>query len=165
MSTEQGILTEYTSFLATEGADLGAWSDLVAACSAELDRRAVRSRSGASAVAQGVNFNGRKWQSALNGSNRSVADDLSEVSFVAVRQAADRSFFRRGRTWIDGAFAGAGAGAAAVPDRVVEYGSDEHLRLVHLLALRKRQAVLSLRGDILLRVDGDVILVKNPDDR
>jgi Ca-activated chloride channel family protein len=162
LSTEYGILTEYTSFLATEGTDLSAWGDLVAACSAELGHRAVGTRSGASAVAQGVNFNDRKWQGALNGSNRYVDEHLNTVSFRDVRQAADRSFFKRGRTWIDGSLAG--EAAPEEPDRVIEYGSDEHLELVHALVLENRQAVLSLRGDIVLRVGGRTILVRNPDD-
>jgi len=84
------------------------------------------------------------------------------VSFRSVRQAADRSFFRRGRTWFDGSLSGQEAPAA--PDRVIQYGSDEHLKLVHALVLENRQAVLSLRGDILLRVGGRTILVKNPED-
>jgi len=164
LSTQHGILTEYTAFLATEGTDLSSWGDLVGACSAQLHQRAVQTRAGASAVAQGVNFNDRKWQAALNGSNRQLDENLNTVSFTAVRQVADRSFFRRGRTWIawiDGSLAGR---SAAEPDSVVSYGSDEHLRLVHALVLENRQAVLSMQGDIVLRVDGKTILVKNPQD-
>ena len=83
------------------------------------------------------------------------------MSFDNVRQAADRSFFKRGRTWIDGSLVG---DTPAEPDRVVEYGSDEHLELVHALVLENRQAALSLRGDIVLRIGGRTILIKNPDD-
>ena len=35
---------------------------------------------------------------------------------------------------------------------------------MHALAVSNRQAVLSLRGDILLRVDGQIVLVRNPED-
>ena len=40
LSVEFGILTEYTSFLATEGTDLGNWSDLATACRGELHGKA-----------------------------------------------------------------------------------------------------------------------------
>ena len=89
-------------------------------------------------------------------------DDLEQISFRDVRQAADRSFFRRGRTWIDGSLVG--ASAPSEPDRVVEYGTDEHLRLLHSLVLQNRQAVLSLRGDIVLRIGASTVLIKNPED-
>ncbi len=161
LSTQYGVLTEYTAFLAREGSDLARWGDLVASCGAELRAQSWGARSGSSAVAQAVNFNARRQQTTLNGANAMLDANLNQVSYTNVQQTADRAFFRRGGTWIDGSLAGA---AERTPDRVVEYGSDEHLRLLGRLVLENRQAALALRGDIVLLVDGQVVLVRNPDD-
>src|SRR5262249_51184457 len=64
LSTEFGILTDYTSFLASDGVALvGNWRQLSDACNGNLETRAVRARAGAGAVNQGLNYNAQKAQS------------------------------------------------------------------------------------------------------
>jgi Ca-activated chloride channel family protein len=116
LSTEFGILTEYTSFLATEGTNLGNWRELETACNDTLERRAVQSRAGARAINQGFNFNAQKAQGQLNYDNSYMDEDQREVTFASVQQMNDRAFFQRGNQWIDGRIAGqvaAGGGAGA----------------------------------------------------
>jgi Ca-activated chloride channel family protein len=166
LSTEFGILTEYTSFLATEGTNLTNWRAIEEACNDNLERRAVQSRAGAAAVNQGMNFNAQKSQQELNYGNRYVDADQREVSYTSVQQVCDRAFFQRGNQWIDGRtiIPGSNAPQETTPDVVIDYGTPEHLALVHKLAAQNRQAVLALDGDILLQDEGRTILVRNGTD-
>ena len=51
-------------------------------------------------------------------------------------------------------------GAAAQPDRVVAIGSEEFRQLVDKLAASNRQGCVALKGEILLEVDGQKVLVR-----
>jgi Ca-activated chloride channel family protein len=165
LSTKFGILTEYTAFLATEGTNLSDWESLRLGCGETLDRRAVGTRSGAAAVNQGMNFNDQKAQSKLNYDNRYWNDQLEAVQTAAVQQVNDCAFFKRGTQWIDSRLiAPPGAGATQpeiAPDVVVEYGSAEHLALLHALAAENRQGLLALEGDVMVQYEGRNILVRN----
>lgn len=163
LSTEFGILTEYTAFLATEGTDLSDWSNLQATCNTILDGRAVQQRWGMGAVNQGVNFNEQKQQAKVKYDNSYVDEKLNRVEITAVQQVCDRAFFKRGAQWIDSQLIAAGEKQAApiVPDETIEFGSAEHIAILHRLIEQNRQGVLSLDGDIMLRIDGRSILVRN----
>jgi Ca-activated chloride channel family protein len=159
LSTEFGILTEYTSFLATEGTDLGNFNGLVAGCRQELETKAVQTRSGRGALNQGPNFNRQKGQAVLNYRNAFVDQRLNRVEIATVAQRCDLAFFRRGNRWID-------ARLIPVydkirPDEVLMIGSPAHTSLLRRLAGEGRQGVLSLKGEILLEVDGRAVLVKD----
>jgi Ca-activated chloride channel family protein len=163
LSTEFGILTEYTAFLATEGANLSDWESLRSACSGTLDSRAVKSRSGQTAVNQGINFNAQKTKECSNPSdNRYVDQTMNEVEITTVQQVCDRAFFKRGRQWIDSRLIQpAGKVDALQPDVVVNYGSAEHRALLTTLIAENRQGVLSLNGDIMIQYQGKNILICN----
>jgi Ca-activated chloride channel family protein len=159
LSSEFGVLTEYTSFLATEGTNLADKVDLLATCGKQLDDRAVRERWGAGAVAQSINNDTRKKKAQVDYYNRYYDQKLDRVEVTNVQQVCDRSFFRRGATWIDGRLVGDGKGLA--PDRVVEYGTEEYHRLLDELVAANRAGVLSFQGEILLRIGDRTVLVKN----
>ena len=166
LSTEFGILTEYTSFLATEGANLAAWDSLRDACANNLDNRAIKTRSGMAAVNQGLNFNAQKVQSCSNAASNAYFDDkLNRVEIASVQQVCDRTFYKRGERWIDARLIGPsqqGQHDTLQPDQIIDFGSPEHLALLHTLITQNRQAVLSLNGDIVIRVEGRNILVRQP---
>lgn len=159
LSTEFGILSEYTAFLATEGTDLSDWQGLVAACNGALDGKAARTRSGAGAVNQALNYNASKAQEELNPRNGYWDDKLSRVECSGVQQLCDRAYFRRGAQWIDARLIEGPDGLA--PDRVVELGSPEYHALLDRLLAEGRQATLSLAGEVLIALDGQRILVRN----
>jgi Ca-activated chloride channel family protein len=165
LSTEFGILTEYTAFLATEGTNLGDWTALREACSGNLDNRAVKTRSGVAAVNQGMNFNYQKSKGCWNAAdNRFVDDKLNRVEITNVQQVCDRAFFRRGEQWIDSRLIDQNSEKGQkelTPDVTIDYGSPEHLDLLHKLIAQNRQGVLSLDGDIIIQFDGRNILVRN----
>lgn len=174
LSTEFGILTEYTSFLATEGVNLvNNWRGLSETCSDNLDSRAVKSRSGAAAVNQGMNFNTQKAQAQLNYYNGYIDEKLNRVETSAIQQVCDRTFYRRGDQWIDARLittqsnpaSGGGeptsAGSNVNPDEIVEFGSPRHLAILKTLITENRQAILSLDGDIIIQHESRNILVRN----
>ena len=159
LSTQFGILTEYTAFLATEGTNFARWDDVVAKCGLVLNERAVQTRSGQAAVNQGMNFNRQKMTKQVDYFNNYWNADLEQVEITTVQHVCDRSFFKRGSQWIDGRLV-AGTDVSE-PDRIVDFGSEAHLALVDRFVEEGRQGVLSLRGNILLRLDGETVLVRN----
>ena len=160
LSTRFGILTEYTSFLALEGTNLSDWDRNGGLCADELTTKAIGTRSGLGGLNQAANLNGQKGQHVLNHANYYLDANLNRVEIAQVRQVCDRAFFKRGATWVDSRLASKTASAAAAP-RVVEFGSDEHLVLLRRLTAEGRQAVLALRGDVLLDLGHENVLVRN----
>jgi Ca-activated chloride channel family protein len=159
LSTKFGILTEYTSFLATEGTDLSNWDELKVGCSTTIDHKAVRTRSGRGALSQSLNFTQQKGQAWLNYGNTFVDENLSKVATNTVQQMNDRAFFKRGNRWVDSRLIEADPNGT--PDQTMAYGSEEHLELLRRLITEGRQGVLSMSGEILLDIDGRSILVTN----
>ena len=159
LSTEFGILTEYTSFLATEGTQLDNWTDLIGACSAELHGRAWDKRSGLEALNQGINLKQfGKEQTVLNPRNGYFDAKLARVETLNVQQVCDRAFFKRGEQWIDGRLVRSGN---FTPTRTIVFGSAAHTALLKRLVLEGRQGTLSLGGQILLECDGEIVLIVN----
>lgn len=159
LSTRFGVLSEYTAFLATEGTDLGNWETLQLACDENLDRRAVRTRSGEAAVNQGRNFNEQKLQAKLNYANSFWNESNALVEFGGVQQVVDRAFFKRGTQWIDAQLVT--GQLPQVADEVVLFGSEQHRVMLDQLVSEGRQGLLALPGDILMRYEGRNVLVRN----
>ena len=161
LSTQFGILTEYTAFLAREGTDLSDRVRVQNDALTRFDQRAVRSRSGMAGINQESNLKFYKGQYRLNIGNNYLNDRMEEVSIHSCQQVNDRAFYRKSNQWVDSRLAG-DAGRAAAPNRVVTFGTDEHLKLARHLAQQRRQGAMALPGDVLLEVDGEVVLVRNP---
>ena len=159
ISTEFGVLTEYTAFLAREGTDLADADRVIAEATRNFIDRAVHCRTGIASVNQEGNLAEQRSRQWLNARNSYVDASLERVAISSVQQVCDRTFYRRGGRWIDGRLA---SDAEAGPARSIELGSPEYLALVRRLADEGRQATVSLRGDILLLVDGERVLVKAP---
>jgi hypothetical protein len=145
LSTEFGVLSEYTAFLATEGTDLTDLPAQIASCQFELEKKAVKIRSGVAGLNQAWNIRDGKGTEWRNYSNAFIDENLNRVEVSGVRQVCDRAFFLRGGRWVDSQ--AIAAGAQPVADAVVELGSPEHGALL---------------GEILVRCDGKNVLVKNP---
>lgn len=158
LSTEFGVLSEYTAFLATEGTRLSDWHSMLVTCGTELDTKAVRTRSGIAAVNQGANILQLKEQSVLNTRNSYYDAQMNRVEVASVQQIHDRAFFRRGNRWVDGRAILSGELEA---DRTIMFGSDEHLQLLRELVEQKRSGILSLSGEILIRFGTENVLVVN----
>jgi Ca-activated chloride channel homolog len=157
LSTEYGILTEYTAFLALEGTDLSDRDDVMARAAANFQDRAISTRSGIGAVNQSMNQGFQTTQSRLNVRNEFYDAQMNRVAVTDVQQVNDRAFFRRGSRWVDSRLARV---EAADPATVIEFGSPEHLALVQRLAAEGRAGSVSLGGEILLQVDGEPVLIR-----
>jgi Ca-activated chloride channel family protein len=157
LSTEFGVLTEYTAFLAREGTDLSRPDEVYMEVQNNLIARAVRTRSGLGSVNQSLNSAAQQQRAYVVKGNTFYDANMEAVSVSNVQQVNDRAFYQRGNRWIDSqAFE---PNADVKPDRTVQFGSDEFRQLALRLAEEGRAGTISLRGDILMVVDGQRILV------
>jgi hypothetical protein len=159
LSTEFGILTEYTSFLAKEGTDLSDGVAVSEEAQGNMYRRAVGSRSGWGGVNQAYNLSAQKGQSTLNMGNEYYDEQMNRVSIASVQQVNDLAFYRRGNRWVDSRLVN--KEKQAEPQRVVQFGSDEFKQLASRLAQENRQGSVALRGEVMLEVDGEAILIRD----
>lgn len=163
LSTEFGILTEYTAFLAHEGTDFSQKDKIRLEAETSFRDRAIQTRSGLSAVNQEVNNQYQKNMACVNPRNRYWDGAMNEVATAAVQQVCDLAFYKRREGWVDSRLVA--SGTEVRPARVVTFGSDEFRALAAKLAREGRQGSIALRGDILMLVDGETVLIKAPVDR
>ncbi len=161
LSREFGVLTEYTAFLAREGTDLSPVGDVLAEARRNFANRAIRDRSGWEGVNQSINAQRQMEQVTLNARNALVDRNLRAVETAALQQVNDRAFYRRGQRWVDSRLLA--DGKSVEPARIVEFDSDEFRTIVRELARQNRQGCIVLRGEVLLVVEGENLLIRNPD--
>jgi Ca-activated chloride channel family protein len=160
LSTEFGILTEYTAFLAREGTDFSQKDKVLSEAEGLLRNRAIQTRSGLSSVNQDLNNQYQKAMSCVNPRNEFWDAAMNKVATTAVQQVCDLAFYKRGDRWIDSRIVSSPAGVE--PDRVIAFGSEEFRDLAAKLAHEGRQGSIALRGDILMIVDGRRVFIKAP---
>ncbi len=169
LSTRWGILTEYTSFLATEpGAPATAAVPMLQAD--DYARRTLSSRAasaprdGAGSVNQSVNTKEAKAQSCANMENLYYDSNMVAQRVKTVQQAADQAMFCRGNRWVDGRILQQKQ-ENAKPDKTIQFGSAEHLALACRLADEggERNSLLAMQGEVMLLVDGQRVLVTAPE--
>jgi Ca-activated chloride channel homolog len=159
LSTEYGVLTEYTAFLATDGTDLNNLDSLNVRTRESLVNNAQNVRSGMGGVTQASNNSIQMSQSNVNRSNNFLSQNNQRVEITSVQQITDRTFFKRNNRWVD---ANALKKETAKPDRVVEVGTPEFYKLVDELLRDGREGILALSGELLVVVDGKTVLIKAP---
>lgn len=160
LSTEFGILTEYTAFLAREGIDLSRREEVLAEANDNFKTRAFAVRTGVAAVNQEFNNQAQMAQTALNVRNAYFNENMERVAITRIQQVNDLAFFRRGDGWIDSRIV---QKESVEPDRVIEFGSPEFTELVLSLAAQGRQGAFTLDGDVTMIVNGETILVRGTD--
>jgi len=160
LSTEFGILTEYTAFLAREGTELESLSALGSVAADNLANRAMKVRSGLSSVNQDLNLYRLKSQKRVNLGNVHYDQEMKEVAVLDCAQVQDRAYFKKGNQWIDSNLIG--SGETPKPNRTIEFGSDGYFELAYRLADQHRQASIARSGDILLEIEGETVLVRGP---
>jgi Ca-activated chloride channel homolog len=160
LSSRFGILTEYTAFLAREGTDLSKRDEVLAEANRNFVARAMNTRSGMGAVNQSANGGYMMGQSQLNGSNRIWDENMNRVAIANVQQINDLAFYQRNGRWVDSRLVH--EENTAQPRRVIKFGSDEFLELARRLAREDRQGSIAFRGDVLMTVDGEPVLIQGP---
>ena len=160
LSTEFGILTEYTAFLAREGTNLEQRESLLAEAGGNLKSRAMMTRSGAGGVNQSLNSVKMAKQAQLNMSNAFIDQNMNRVQITNVQQVSDRAFYSRKGRWVDSRIVN--EESRIQPKRTVEFGSTEFNDLAQRLAREGRQGSMALGGDVLTVVDDEPVLIKGP---
>jgi hypothetical protein len=160
LSTEYGVLTEYTAFLATDGTDFSQRDALNERARLSLVNNAQFMRSGQGSVTQGVNMSAQRTQASANRSNYFINQNAERVEITNVQQITDRTFFKRNNRWVDSSVLD--REKTLKPDQIVEFGTPEFYKLVDRLVLEGRQGILALSGEMLLSIDGKTVLVKAP---
>ncbi|MEM1041315.1 MAG: VIT domain-containing protein [Bacteroidota bacterium] len=153
LSTQYGILTPYTSFLAEE--------DAVFASREELQRQGRRGlemmdeTSGASGVGQ------RAMRSAMASAPQAEAEAVAYDAegnarrVETVQKVGTRAFYQRGDLWVDAGLLDADPTEAME----VEQFSDRFFALARRLA-PEQMIYLTLREDVLVEVDGRAVLIR-----
>lgn len=160
LSSEYGVMTEYTAFLALEGTDLRADALNLDRLDTNVRTRLQNIRSGRAAIAQSQNARSQSSQQRGNRRNRMVDATLKEVEIGGVAQIADRAFYQRGERWIDSRLPR--SQDATPPDEIATFGSERHDAIFRTLLAQGRQAVIALKGDLLLEIDGKRVLLLGP---
>lgn len=157
LSKEFGILSEYTAFLALEGMNLAQEGEVYNHAFGNFDTKALKTRSGLGAVNQSMNVEKQRKQSSLNNRNAFYDENLNKVEVSTVQQVSNRAYYKKGNRWVE---SGLVDRTNAAPARVVEMGSKEFRVIVEKLARENRQGAVTLKGEILLEVEGENILVR-----
>jgi len=151
LSTEHGILTEYTAFLARDGRAFEPQAARREAARDEYVDKAIKLRSGASSVNQDWNLAQQKMQGCVNPTNRYLNDELKEEEVANVQQTADIAFYKKGNAWIDSR--AIAEDVAKTPAKEVDIGSKEFGQLVDRLVATGRQSCLNLGTGLEVVVD------------
>jgi Ca-activated chloride channel family protein len=160
LSTEFGVLTEYTAFLAREGTDFSQKDKVLSEAENLFRNRAIQTRSGLGSVNQELNNQYQKGIACANPRNTFLDASMNQVATAAVQQVCDLAFYKRRDRWVDSRLVT--SEGQVPPARVISFGSQEFRDLAAKLAREGRQGSIALKGDILMLVDGQRILVKAP---
>jgi Ca-activated chloride channel family protein len=160
LGTEFGILTEYTAFLAREGTDLSDRDRVHTEANSNLVRRAINTRSGIAAVNQSANSSQMQRQQRVNRGNVRWTETMDRVSTANVQQVNDLTFYHRHGRWVDSRVVD--RDTENEPTRVVEFGTPAFDELAHQLARQSRQGSMLLRGEIVMVVNGELVLIRGP---
>lgn len=151
LSTEHGILTEYTAFLARDGQAFRPQAMRREAAQAHYVEKALKLRSGAGSVNQDWNLSTQKSAAWANPTNRYLNNKLQEEEVDNVQQTADCTFYKKGDAWIDSRLINKAVDQGPVTE--VEIGSDDFNKLVDRLVATGRQGCLNLGAGLEVVVD------------
>lgn len=161
LSTEHGVLTEYTAFLAREGMVFA--SDMhrraVTRASVEIKGKAVGKRSGAASVNQDWNIARSKSAKRLNRSNSYMNDRLEKDQVDATCQVADKAFYRNGKEWVDAGLAGKKLDDSTLI--TVNVSSPEFPKIANQLIAENRQSCLALGENIRISINQKTYLIQS----
>ena len=160
LSTEYGVLTEYTAFLALDGTDFSQRDALNEQARRSLVNNAQNTRSGMGGVTQSMNVSSQRSQTSANRSNFYLLQNMERVEITNVQQIGDRAFFNRNNRWVDSSVLDREKNIT--PDQTIEFGTPAFFKLVDRLVSEGRQGILALSGEMLLVIDGKTVLVKAP---
>ncbi len=155
LSTRWGIMTEYTSFIATEPKmdHLRALSTAVR----NLEDRAA-DRAGAAGVNQESNAAAMQSPSPMSGRQVYFDKDMRKVEVATVQMIGNQTLFRRGQRWVDSRLPIREDDGA---DEVVQVGTARYQEVVDELSKQDLLGVLGLDGEVDMQIGGKRVRVQN----
>lgn len=160
LSTEFGILTEYTAFLAKETTDLSQIGSNNGIAIDNYSRRAMQVRTGLGAFNQAANGKFQRSQTFMNTRNSFFDAGMNSVSISNVQQVGNKAFFNRDGRWVDSQIASTQQdGEKEKPTRKIRIGSEEHINLARRLAEEGNEGAVAMQGEIMIEVGGESILL------
>ncbi len=126
LGTRYGIVTPYTSYLATDGSTVAAPSN--SAMALDLRKEAakrVQQRSGAAAVQMSVQQNAQQMNLSITAERKDNAGQVLVQNSQANQYVANKNFFNQSNVWVDSDF----DEKAKLPETNVKFGSDEYFAL------------------------------------
>ncbi|UCD51611.1 MAG: hypothetical protein JSW27_03070, partial [Phycisphaerales bacterium] len=103
-----------------------------------------------------------RTQDVLNRDSSYLNSQMERTRIVNAQQANDLTFYFKDGRWIDSRLVT--VEAMVTPHRTVEFGTDEYFAVADNLVGENRQGALAFAQDILLLVNGEIILIDIPDD-
>ena len=160
LSTEYGVLTEYTAFLARDGMMFtnNMHRDAISRASTELQSKAVKKRSGAASLNQDWNIARSKSANQLNPGNYFLNEELEDDQVAQVRQVADKAFYRKGNEWVDASLAGKEVTQESA--ELIHVSSPKFQKIVTRLVADRRQSCLALGENIRITIDDKTYLIQ-----
>lgn len=157
LSTANGIITEYTDFLANPEIDVRKGEELERMSEAKLKAIAQNSRTGKEAVTAAMN-NGFSMRNAVsNRGNLRLDENMQVVEVTSVQQIHDLTFFRRGNRWVDARILD--SAETDSPDLTIRFGTPGYDRFLSALLGVRRQRIVALDGDILFLHEEKIVLL------
>jgi len=165
LSLTYGILTEYTAFFGDGSVDLLNYGDLLHSGWLDLYDRAIKARTGKTAVNQSLNLGILKSQKVLNRDNLYLDHNMDEVRTTTIQHINDATLYYDYWTgiWINSPLLLPGEDPnASIETVTVEFGTPEYAELANRLALQGRQGCLGMPQDVVLWEGGNVVHVSLP---
>ncbi len=171
LSLQFGIMTEYTSFLATEptvagvggggGGATAALPSMRESSDLAMDNLRGRNevRSGEGSVNQELNLKAQYEQTSVNANNRVWDGNMKQVFRSNTQQVADQALFFRNTRWVDARLVNT---ENDKPDQTVDFGTPEFDAIVDQLIAEGRQSLIANSGEMLLLVNNQRVLVRCP---
>ncbi|PCJ63056.1 MAG: hypothetical protein COA79_02780 [Planctomycetota bacterium] len=159
LSKKFGILTEYTSFFVREGSDLNKKTEMAKELVDNLERDAIRKRSGLHSIVQSKNATVTRKQKSMNRFNGYLGKDLKEKKITKLYQCNDSTFYKKGDIWVDGKVALKENNFKNLKKIIL--GSNQYWEIVDELIKKKQISSLSVKGKLVLRWKNEDVLIIN----
>ncbi|HJS52631.1 MAG TPA: VIT and VWA domain-containing protein [Pyrinomonadaceae bacterium] len=129
LGTRYGIVTPYTSYLATDGTfEMNARDSRGGVIAAPRAEAKMRASSGADAVQMSVQQNTMKENRSLgSGSKKDAEEQVIVRNTETDRFISNRSFYRQGSVWIDSDF----KAEQKLPETTIKFASNEYFDLIN----------------------------------
>ncbi|MCD8062877.1 MAG: hypothetical protein LUE13_11180 [Akkermansiaceae bacterium] len=162
LSRDFGILSSAASFFADDGSSAPWRGESVSPSSSrfrDYGRVMQESREGLGSIALQRNAVEKKRELSVNKFNRQMDKHGRSASFEGTAQIAQNGYFNQNGVWMENT-------VLRTPDkespvRTVQVGTPEYAAVADKLISTNRQGLLALDGSVMIRLDGETVLMQN----